>query len=151
MAKSKFEKLSREMEEREGFGNSLIIFAIAALIVSVLGWASVAELDNVTRGDGKIVSTTQNQMVQSSESGVILSRSVDENSLVQAGDVLYEINPIELQSELDKLQQRAATLFVRELRLQAESQGLEFAPDASMIAQSEGYGCNRRGPTPCQA
>jgi adhesin transport system membrane fusion protein len=137
MAKSKFEKLSREMEEREGFGNSLIIFVIAALIVSVLGWASIAELDNVTRGDGKIVSTTQNQMVQSSESGVILSRSVDENSLVQADDVLYEINPIELQSELDKLQQRAATLFVRELRLQAESQGLEFAPDASMIAQSE--------------
>ena len=97
MAKSKFEKLSREMEEREGFGNSLIIFVIAALIVSALGWASIAELDNVTRGDGKIVSTTQNQMVQSSESGVILSRSVDENSLVQADDVLYEINPIELQ------------------------------------------------------
>jgi len=137
MAKSKFEKLSREMEEREGFGNSLIIFVIAALIVSVLGWASIAELDNVTRGDGKIVSTTQNQMVQSSESGVILSRSVDENALVQTDDVLYEINPIELQSELDKLQQRAATLFVRELRLQAESRGLEFAPDASMMAQSK--------------
>ena len=50
MAKSKFDKLSREMEEREGFGNSLIIFVIAALIVSVLGWASIAELDNVTRG-----------------------------------------------------------------------------------------------------
>ncbi|MGB4527567.1 biotin/lipoyl-binding protein, partial [Planktomarina temperata] len=137
MAKSKFEKLSREMEEREGFGNSLIIFVIAALIVSVLGWASIAELDNVTRGDGKIVSTTQNQLVQSSESGVILSRSVDENALVQTDDVLYEINPIELQSELDKLQQRAATLFVRELRLQAESRGLEFAPDASMMAQSK--------------
>ena len=125
------------MEEREGFGNSLILFVIAALIVSVVGWASIAELDNVTRGDGKIVSTTQNQMVQSSESGVILLRSVDENSFVKADDVLYEINPIELQSELDKLQQRAATLFVREFRLQAESQGLDFDPDAAMIAQSK--------------
>ena len=151
MAKSKFELLSREMEEREGFGNSLIIFVIAALIVSVLGWASIAELDNVTRGDGKIVSTTQNQMVQSSESGVILSRSVDENSLVQADDVLYEINPIELQSELDKLQQRAATLFVREFRLQAESQGLEFAPDASMMAQSEDTAATEEAFAPCQA
>ena len=93
MVKSKFEKLSREMEEREGFGNSLILFVIAALIFSVVGWASIAELDNVTRGDGKIASTTQNQMVQSSESGVILSRSVDENSFVKADDVLYEINP----------------------------------------------------------
>ena len=134
---SKFEKLSREMEEREGFGNSLIIFVIAALIVAVVGWASIAELDNVTRGNGKVVSTTQNQMVQSSESGVILSRSVNENSLVKAGDVLYEINPIELQSELDKLLQRAATLSVRELRLQAESTALNFDPDTSMIAQSE--------------
>ena len=137
MPKSKFELLSREMEEREGFGNSLIIFVIAALIASGIGWASIAELDNVTRGDGKIVSTTQNQMVQSSESGVILSRSVDENSLVAAGDILYEINPIELQSELDKLQQRAATLTVRELRLRAESNGIKFDPDPDMIAQSK--------------
>jgi adhesin transport system membrane fusion protein len=137
MAKSKFEKLSREMEEREGFGNSLIIFVVAALLVSAFGWASIAELDNVTRGEGKIVSATQNQMVQSSESGVILSQSVGENSLVKAGDVLYEINPIELQSDLDKLQQRAATLFVRELRLQAESQGLQFAPDATLVSQSK--------------
>ena len=134
---SKFEKLSRDMEEREGFGNSLIIFVIAALIVAVVGWASIAELDNVTRGSGKIVSTTQNQMVQSSEPGVILSRSVDENSLVKAGDVLYQINPIELQAELDKLQQRASTLSLRELRLQAESRALNFDPDASMIAQSK--------------
>jgi adhesin transport system membrane fusion protein len=137
MPKSKFEKLSREMEEREGFGNSLIIFVIAALIVTGIGWASVAELDNVTRGDGKIVSTTQNQMVQSSEPGVILSRSVNENSLVAAGDILYEINPIELQSELDKLQQRAATLSVRELRLRAESNGIKFNPDPTLIAQSQ--------------
>ena len=137
MPKSKFELLSREMEEREGFGNSLIIFVIAALIATGIGWASIAELDNVTRGDGKIVSTTQNQMVQSSESGVILSRSVDENSLVAAGDILYEINPIELQSELDKLQQRAATLTVRELRLRAESNGVKFDPDPDMIAQSK--------------
>ena len=137
MPKSKFELLSREMEEREGFGNSLIIFVIAALIASGIGWASIAELDNVTRGDGKIVSTTQNQMVQSSEPGVILSRSVDENSLVAAGDILYEINPIELQSELDKLQQRAATLTVRELRLRAESNGINFDPDPDMLAQSK--------------
>ena len=137
MPKSKFELLSREMEEREGFGNSLIIFVIAALIATGISWASIAELDNVTRGDGKIVSTTQNQMVQSSESGVILTRSVDENSLVAAGDILYEINPNELQSELDKLQQRAATLTVRELRLRAESNGIKFDPDPSMIAQSK--------------
>ena len=137
MPKSDFEKLSRDMEEREGFGNSLILAVIAALIIAIISWASIAELDNVTRGNGKVVSTTQNQMVQSSESGVILSRSVNENSLVTAGDVLYEINPIELQAELDKLQQRAATLTVRELRLQAESTGQEFTPNSNMIAKSK--------------
>ena len=134
---SDFEKLSRDMEEREGFGNSLILAAIAGLIIAIIGWASIAELDNVTRGDGKVVSTTQNQMVQSSESGVILSRSINENSMVKQGDVLYEINPIELQGELDKLQQRSATLTVRELRLQAESKGQEFKPDSDMIAKSK--------------
>lgn len=134
---SNFEKLSREMEEREGFGNSLIILLVATFIVVIVAWASIAELDNVTRGNGKVVSTIQNQMVQASEAGVILSRSVAENSLVKEGDVLYEIDPIELQSELDKLQQRSATLTVRELRLQAESSGAEFKPDSTMIAKSK--------------
>ena len=61
-----FKKLSREMAGREGLGGSTIMFTIIALVGLALVWANWAELDNVTRGEGRIVSSVQNQMVQAS-------------------------------------------------------------------------------------
>ena len=88
-----FKKLSREMAGREGLGGSTIMFTIIALVGLALVWANWAELDNVTRGEGRIVSSVQNQMVQASEGGVILRRYVSENTVVAEGDVLFEIDP----------------------------------------------------------
>ena len=51
-----FKKLSREMAGREGLSGSTIILTIIALVALVLVWANWAELDSVTRGEGRIVS-----------------------------------------------------------------------------------------------
>ena len=72
MSDVNFASLSREMAGREGLGGSSIMFIIIALLGSALFWANWAELDNVTRGEGRIVSSVQNQIVQASEGGVIL-------------------------------------------------------------------------------
>ncbi len=136
MSPTDFKKLSRDMAHKEGISNSLILAVIAAFIVLILIWSVFAELDNVARGNGKIVSSLQNQMVQAAEAGVISARNVSENSLVREGDVLFEIDPVEAQAEYESLRQRAATLSIRELRLRAEIEGKEFAPDAQTRARS---------------
>ena len=91
MSEINFKTLSREMAGREGLGGSTIMFTIIALVGLALVWANWAELDNVTRGEGRIVSSVQNQMVQASEGGVILRRYVSENTVVAEGEVLFEI------------------------------------------------------------
>ena len=63
-------------------------------------WASKTELDNVTRGQGKIVSSIQNQIVQASEEGVIESRHVEEGQKVNSGDLLFKIDPIDAKTIL---------------------------------------------------
>lgn len=136
MKVSDFNKLSRDMANREGINNSLILGAITTFIALAIGWAAFTELDNVARGSGKIVSSLQNQLVQAAEPGVILSRNVQENSMVRAGDVLFEIDPVEAQAEFNRLQQRAATLSLRELRLQAEIDSTAFTFKAEMRALS---------------
>jgi len=55
MADVDFKRLSRDMAGREGLGGSLIMITIATLLGLALIWASWAELDNVTRGEGRIV------------------------------------------------------------------------------------------------
>jgi adhesin transport system membrane fusion protein len=136
MSEINFASLSREMAGREGLGGSSIMLIIIVLLGSTLFWANWAELDNVTRGEGRIVSSVQNQMVQASEGGVILRRYVSENSVVAEGEVLFEIDPIDASGELNRLMQRLAGLDIKELRLRSEIDGGEFFISSNLRARS---------------
>lgn len=136
MAEVDFKTLSREMAGREGLSGSTILVTVFALIVLALVWANWAELDSVTRGEGRIVSSVQNQMVQASEGGVILRRFVSENTVVSEGEVLFEIDPVDASSEFNRLAQRLAGLDIKELRLRAEIEGIDFGIPADLNARS---------------
>jgi membrane fusion protein, adhesin transport system len=136
MADMDFKHLSREMAGREGIGGSLIMITIAALTGLVLIWASWAEIDNVTRGEGRIVSSVQNQLVQASEGGVISRRFVSENSKVTEGEILFEIDPVDASSELNRVAQRIAGLDIKETRLRAEIDGADFTLPPALNARS---------------
>ena len=136
MSDINFASLSREMAGREGLAGSSIMFIIIMLMGSALFWANWAELDNVTRGDGRIVSSVQNQLVQASEGGVILRRYVSENTVVAEGEVLFEIDPIDASGELNRLKQRLAGLDIKELRLRFEIGEGEFLVPTDLSARS---------------
>jgi adhesin transport system membrane fusion protein len=136
MSEINFASLSREMAGREGLGGSSIMFIIIVLLGSALFWANWAELDNVTRGEGRIVSSVQNQIVQASEGGVILRRYVAENSVVAEGAVLFEIDPVDASAELNRLVQRLSSLDIKEMRLRAEIDGGKFSLPRSLSARS---------------
>jgi membrane fusion protein, adhesin transport system len=136
MSDINFKTLSREMAGREGLGGSVIIFTIIVLVGLAIVWANWAELDNVTRGEGRIVSSVQNQMVQASEGGVILRRYVSENTVVTKGEILFEIDPVDASSDLNRLLQRLAALDIKELRLRAEINGLRFSVPVELNARS---------------
>ena len=123
MSDVNFKKLSSEMSGRVGWSGSLILFVVLALVASLIFWSTIAELDNVTRGEGRVISSAQNQSVQAGEGGVILRRYVSENSSVAEGEILFEIDPIEAQSELNQMLKRLSALEVREQRLRSEIAG----------------------------
>ena len=62
MPSTDFNKLSKELSGSTGIFGSLLLFVVIALVAILLFWASVTELDNVTRGQGKIVSSLQNHL-----------------------------------------------------------------------------------------
>tara|TARA_B100000768_G_scaffold72550_1_gene69575 strand:+ start:4880 stop:6190 length:1311 start_codon:yes stop_codon:yes gene_type:complete len=136
MSNIDFKTLSREMAGREGLSGSSILVTIAALLLIALLWANWAELDNVTRGDGRIVSSVQNQMVQAAEGGVILRRYVSENTVVASGEVLFEIDPVDASSELNSLSQRLTALDMKDMRLRAEINDVDFSIPAELNARS---------------
>jgi membrane fusion protein, adhesin transport system len=132
-----FKRLSREMAGRSGSGSSMILLIVLLLIIASVAWANYAEIDNVTRGEGRVVSSVQNQVVQASEGGVILRRYVSENTHVEAGDLLFEIDPIDASSELNQMKRRMSSLDIKEMRLRAEIKSASsFFVNNELVASS---------------
>ena len=115
-----FGKLAREMQGKRSGSSSILLLSVVTLISIMMLWMAVTELDNVVRGSGKTVSEAQNQLVQSSEPGVIRARYVSEGDLVSKGDLLFDIDPIDAKTQLDQAQKRSASLNIKSIRLRAE-------------------------------
>ena len=123
MSDIEFKKLAREMAGKQRSGSSVLLLSVITLIAIIVMWAAVTELDNVVRGSGKTVSEAQNQLVQSSEPGVIRTRYVSEGDFVEKGQLLFDIDPVDAKTQLDQAQKRQSSLKIKAIRLQAEVDG----------------------------
>ena len=123
MSDIQFKKLAKEIAGKQQNSSSVLLLSIVTLIAVIGFWASITELDNVVRGSGKTVSEAKNQLVQSSEPGVIRKRYVEEGGFVKKGELLFEIDPIDAKTQLDQAQKRFTSLLVKATRLQAEIDG----------------------------
>ena len=120
MSEKEFKKLARELSGKQRHSSSILLLVIITLVSVVFVWAAVTEIDSVVRGSGKTVSEAQNQLVQSSEPGVIRRRYVSEGDFIKAGELLFDIDPIDAKTQLDQAQKRYSTLSVKSIRLKAE-------------------------------
>ena len=136
MSTTDFNKLSRELAGQGGVAGSVLLLLIILLVFISIVWAYFTELDNVTRGQGKIVSSMQNQLVQASERGVLRKSFIEEGQKVSVGQVLVEIDPVDAKTAFDQAEQTLASLKIQRERLFAEISGneLEFANETTSAA-----------------
>lgn len=120
MSNVDFKILARELAGKQRQTSSILLLTIITLMAVILTWATITELDNVTRGTGKTVSEDSNQLVQSSEPGVLKKRYVSKGDAVKQGDILFDIDPIDAKTLLNQTEQRMITLKIKALRLNAE-------------------------------
>ena len=114
------QRLAKELSGKQKNSSSTLLLVVVTLNLVTFVWTAVTEIDNVVRGSGKTVSEAQNQLVQSSEPGVILKRYVSEADFVKKGQLLFDIDPIDAKTQLDQIQKRFSTLSVKSIRLKAE-------------------------------
>lgn len=111
-----------------------LAFLSVILLLLVLGgfvlWASQAELEEVTRGQGRIVPSSKEQVIQSLDPGILTEMLVREGEEVEKGQVLLRIDPTRAEALYRELDAKAVSLAASASRLRAEAYGgkLEF-PD----------------------
>jgi adhesin transport system membrane fusion protein len=111
-----------------------ILYGIAAVTVLLLGWASFAEIDTVTRGQGKVIPSRQVQVVGSQDGGVISEILVREGARVNKGDLLLRLDQTRSQATLGENQAELQGLTIKAARLRAMIDGDAFTPDEAMVA-----------------
>lgn len=119
-ARTDFDRIIEETRARGRWRGSLLLALILAFFIVFFIWAATTEIDNVTRGDGRVVPSRSVQIVQTAETSILDRLHVREGELVDEGTVLMELDRTDLSGQLDREQLRAFALAVRISRLQAE-------------------------------
>jgi adhesin transport system membrane fusion protein len=100
-------------------GARMIIVASAAAFFLFLIWASIAHVDEVTRGQGKVIPSSKLQVITASEPATVSQILVKSGQSVKKGQLLALLDSPEsrqVQAETESLEARAA-------RLRAEGTG----------------------------
>lgn len=97
------------------------LFCILAFIV----WASLAELDEVTRGEGQVIPYSRMQVIQSLEGGILEQLLVAEGDLVEAGQPLVRLDSTRFQASYQETKSQVKVLTAAIARLEAEVLGKE--------------------------
>jgi len=101
----------------------MLLVTFLAMLAAFLTWAHFAILDEVKRGNGRVVPSRQIQVVQTLEGGIVGDILVQEGAIVQQGQSLMRIDDTKFASEFGEIRERRAAMAARVARLDAEARG----------------------------
>lgn len=130
----------------------VLLYTISFLLFIFIAWTNIATLDEVSRGDGRVVPSSDIQVIQNLEGGIVEEFLVKEGQAVKAGDVLLKMRNVQAKADFAATTQKYSGLQAAIVRLQAEADGkpLSFSdelrktvPD-SVRAETDAYEANKR-------
>ncbi|MDX8492390.1 HlyD family type I secretion periplasmic adaptor subunit [Mesorhizobium sp. VK22B] len=110
-------------EDRPPLFASASVYIIGALFVAFTAWASFAEVDEIARGDGKVIPASKTQIIQASEAGVVQEIAVKIGQTVKKNDLIIRLDNTGNTSSLGEEQAKARALQARIARLKFEQSG----------------------------
>nr|WP_201743530.1 HlyD family type I secretion periplasmic adaptor subunit [Rodentibacter pneumotropicus] len=118
-----------QVEKHRGIFSVIILFFI--FLVTFVIWAYFSPLEEVTRGQGSVIPSSREQIVQSLDPGIIQEMKVKEGEIVEKGQVLLTLDDTRSSAILRESEAKVQNLRAVVARLQAESAGkpLVFADD----------------------
>lgn len=137
------------VEDDERRASKYLVWFTGATLLLALVWAALFQLDEITRGQGKVIPSSREQIIQSMDSGVLSAMYVREGSTVQKDQVLLQIDDSRTGAVFREAQEKFMALSAQAARLKAEAYGsaLVFPPDVlkeTGLVQQETQAYNAR-------
>ncbi len=120
------QSLSSAILEKTPSKVSIVLKIWLITIILVITWASYTEIDEITRGDGKVIPYGNNQIIQNLEGGIVEAILVKEGQMVEKGQIILKISNAKSVSTSRTNEMKFQELQAKRLRLYAEANQLPF-------------------------
>jgi adhesin transport system membrane fusion protein len=117
----------RTVEDDEREASRMLVWVTAAVLFLGLAWAALFSLDEITRGQGKVIPSSREQVIQSLDSGVLREMLVREGDLVEKDQVLLQMDDARSGAGYREANEKYLALLAIASRLRAEANNTELA------------------------
>ncbi|MHB8788774.1 MAG: HlyD family type I secretion periplasmic adaptor subunit [Desulfobulbaceae bacterium] len=107
-------------------GGRYILWLIILLFVFAVIWAYVSEIEEVTRGEGRVIPSLQIQVIQNLEGGILSEILVNVGQVVEKDQLLLKIDDTRFSAPYQESRYRYLALKAKVARLKAETEGTDF-------------------------
>ncbi|MGE5622985.1 MAG: HlyD family type I secretion periplasmic adaptor subunit [Bacillota bacterium] len=125
----------RFMIQQEPLRARILLRALLGVALLFVLWSAVVKIDEVTKGDGKVIPSRQLQVLQSLDGGIVSQIAVTEGQQVEAGQLLLQIDSTRFESSARENRAQYLSLAARAARLQAIGEGTPFSPDPEVAKE----------------
>lgn len=136
MSKERWHQASEEEIASISQGSRPLVFMTLFTLVAFVVWAAWCEIDEITRGMGKVIPSSQVQDVQNLEGGIVEDILVSEGELVEQGQVLLVMDDTRFAATREGQFANKFALQARLVRLEAEVEGREPVMPGHVIEHS---------------
>lgn len=112
-----------ELDEATIVRSGRVVWILFLLIAALVGWSYFARVDEVSSGAGKVIPTSRAQVIQSLEGGILAELLVAEGDIVERGQILAQLDPTKVRSNVEESAARYRAALARMARLTAEVNG----------------------------
>ena len=122
--------------EQEPLRAKRLLYGLAGVVILLVIWASISDIDTVTRGQGKVIPSRQVQIIGSQDGGVVTEILVREGDVVQKGQMLLKLDQTRSLASLGESRAELAGLTIRAARLRAVVDATPFKPTTKMLVDA---------------
>ncbi len=129
------ENADRARVEQNPVKTRILFYTLCSTITVLLIWSGFAEVDQVTRGEGKVIPSQQVQILQSLDGGVITEINVREGDIVERDQLLVKLDATRFVSNLQESRVELLALKAKTHRLRAVAEGADFLPPEDLLTE----------------
>lgn len=136
------EELEAAVRLKPSQASQLMLVSVTALVVILLLWMALSKIDEITHGEGQVVPSSEIQVVQSLEGGVLKDILVREGDVVKKDQPLVRISDVAFASEEQGAAAQQESLLLKRARLSAEAHGKPLDLPQDIAAKVPGIARN---------